>query len=94
VGVDDVRPLTRDEVAYRPAERDDHVFDVVAKTPNLARAPMLRVHYDSIAFERVWTRIRKSLQKAHLVAAAGELSREIGHVLLGPADGRIAVGID
>jgi hypothetical protein len=55
---------------------------------------MLRVHYDSIAFERVWTRIRKGLQKAHLVAAAGELSREIGHVLLGPADGRIAVGID
>ena len=55
---------------------------------------MLRVHYDSIAFEPGWTRIRKSLQKAHLVASAGELSRKIGHVLFGAADGRIAVGID
>ena len=55
---------------------------------------MLRVHYDSIAFEPGWARIRKSLQKAHLVASAGELSCKIGHVLFGAADGRIAVSID
>ena len=53
VGVDDVRPLSCDEVAHRPTERDDYGFDVVAKTPDLARAPMLRVHYDSIAFDRM-----------------------------------------
>jgi hypothetical protein len=52
------------------------------------------VHYDSSAFEPGQTGVGKCLQKTRLVASACKLAREVGHVLLSAADGRIAVGID
>jgi hypothetical protein len=92
--VDDVRLLPGDQVVNGPPERNDQVFHMVAKAPHVVRAPMRGVHDGPSAGELGHTGIRKCLQKTHLVASAGKLSREVGHVLLSAADGRIAVGID